>query len=435
MPRSRAPKDYPRPRRQQEHLGLEGETPQDPQFLDTTAVYPQSRAVFFPDRPQTASQGWTHPLSNTDFEPFGPFAPDPSRVRQGLEIAQRVWMTMPHRPGIQILGQLEAGPTVISTGEAESIHRPVRETRVPMPPTPQPVATMIPSVSFTEGAQAQHHRPTGRATVPPTRAATSTALPTMAGSESITPDDTPVRKVTLTKALRYRVLEEAKECVYSLLLSKEGVPSAEVKEKFVREAVTAALHTVCGDASVEGLKLNDSLTTAMANVRHAFKNYASCCIQRSFGLRLPLDIDETEHKRLSVRRLLSELQYMKTQIDPHTGNLTEIREWFTTDLFTDILVDVLFLKKPQWYQYIKNDDLDQAFGLAGAAIGASLREFSEGTFREHSVAVENWRHDFVEVMEVVKGMRADEVAEQCAKLTELQRQIVVKGKSLRPVTD
>ncbi|KAG9310651.1 hypothetical protein JVU11DRAFT_9231 [Chiua virens] len=99
------------------------------------------------------------------------------------------------------------------------------------------------------------------------------------------------------------------------------------------------------------------------------------------------------------------------------------------------LLDVLFLKKLWWYQYVKDDDLDRSFGLAGAAIGASLREFSEGTFREHSVAAENWRYDFVEVMGVVRRMRADEVPGRCAQLTELHHQIVVKGKSLRPIAD
>ena len=47
----------------------------------------------------------------------GSLAPDPARLQCGMEIAQRLWLTMPRRPGVQILGRPETTSMVINMSQ------------------------------------------------------------------------------------------------------------------------------------------------------------------------------------------------------------------------------------------------------------------------------------------------------------------------------
>lgn len=63
--------------------------------------------------------------------------------------------------------------------------------------------------------------------------------------------------------------------------------------------------------------MDGDLTTAMAAVRRSFKDYASCRVQRSLGLRLPLDKPEIERERSRVKHLFKDLQYLGGTVIVH----------------------------------------------------------------------------------------------------------------------
>ncbi|KAF8432116.1 hypothetical protein L210DRAFT_865065, partial [Boletus edulis BED1] len=153
-----------------------------------------------------------------------------------------------------------------------------------------------------------------------------------------------------------------------------------------------------------------------------------------FGLRLPLDMDEIEHKRSSVKYLLADLRYLKKSIHINTGDThIDTKELFTMEFFTDLVIDILFLENQQLHQFITHDNLDQVFMLARAVICASLREFHEGYYKECPVATDNWRDNYHDVMEVLESMQSNE--EQWDWLTGFEQQMMMKGRSLCHASD
>ncbi|KAF8430935.1 hypothetical protein L210DRAFT_3651476 [Boletus edulis BED1] len=300
---------------------------------------------------------------------------------------------MPHWPQIQVLGQPEPKSVIISTGEADPVCRPVRETHVQLPPTPHILT----------------------ATLPTTPTCTSTAEGTAIIMALLPLPSQPA--ASISKGSKDKMVEAVKRSIYMLLLTKEAVPTSEGKSCFIDIATEDGFRLVCGGAVVQKWDMEIELTIAMASVWRSFRDYALCRVQQAFGLRLPLDMDEIEHKRWSMKYLLADLHYLKKSIQINTSNIhIDAKELFMTEFFTDLIINILFLGNQQLHQFITHDNLDQVF------------EFHEGYYKEHPVAIDNWCDDYRDVMEVLESMQSNE--EQRDWLTGLQQQMMMKGRLL-----
>ncbi|KAG6372044.1 hypothetical protein JVT61DRAFT_8751 [Boletus reticuloceps] len=307
---------------------------------------------------------------------------------------------MPNRPAMQIFGQPEA-PGVARTGEPSVVSRPQREVRAAMPSIPQPSAatpvTTVPQASTVESSARQ------------------------------LPADSTVAVTTsnLTRSKKRKLVDDAKYYIYSSMMTQEAIPSSNAKGSIIQNAINSAARD---NMSVTNPKINGELSVVMATVRRLCRDYALCCIQHCYGLRLPLGQLEIEHKREHVAHLLTNHEYLKKTVFENNRWTTQ-PELFRAELFEDLVIDVFFLHNHPLLQHIQADNLDQLFALAAAAIYVSLKEFKEGYYTELPVSLEIWREPYVEVMALITDMRKD--PEKTAQLTLLQQQMIEKGRSLR----
>ncbi|KAF8422994.1 hypothetical protein L210DRAFT_933611 [Boletus edulis BED1] len=320
---------------------------------------------------------------------------------------------MPHWPQIQVLGQPEPKSVIISTGEADPVCRPVRETHVQLPPTPHILTAALPTTpactSTAEGTAIS--TPMHSTTMEPSVA----ALPVPQVMALLPLPSQPA--ASISKGSKDKIVEAVKRSIYMLLLTKEAVPTSEGKSCFIDIATEDGFRLVCGGAVVQKWDMEIELTIAMASVRRSFRDYALCRVQQAFGLRLPLDMDEIEHKRWSMKYLLADLRYLKKSIQINTSNIhIDAKELFMTEFFTDLIINILFLGNQQLHQFITHDNLDQVF------------KFHEGYYKAHPVAIDNWCDDYRDVMEVLESMQSNE--EQRDWLTGLQQQMMMKGRLL-----
>ncbi|KAI6155713.1 hypothetical protein BKA82DRAFT_5826 [Pisolithus tinctorius] len=321
-------------------LNLEGEQAMDPSFLHQGPGYLMTNP--YPFNYQTPSMTEPHQLSSSTWAdrlsahapPGGPSAggyhtyQDTHPPTSLLSSAQRYMLaTAPSRPGVQSTNRYSNSLTnVIHTQGDQEISRPQCQCCVAMPPTPPPPVSV--------GAVAN-------ATVP---------------SDGYVADAALV-PVTVTKQEQGQIVDQAKKEVQKYMFTVDAVPTKNVRAECVKAAIQKATCAVIG-----GGTLSPAQSTGHSN--------------RTVHSKV-------DHKNVQVRQLLTELTFLKPwhyqpmqpTEDPYTATNEGL---FEHKLFTDIIIDILFLSPGQLYKAINKDSMDPLCALAGTAIYAALKDHRNG---------------------------------------------------------
>ncbi|KAI6155716.1 hypothetical protein BKA82DRAFT_4348939 [Pisolithus tinctorius] len=375
-------------------LNLEGEQAMDPSFLHQGPGYLMTNP--YPFNYQTPSMTEPHQLSSSTWAdrlsahapPGGPSAggyhtyQDTHPPTSLLSSAQRYMLaTAPSRPGVQSTNRYSNSLTnVIHTQGDQEISRPQCQCCVAMPPTPPPPVSV--------GAVAN-------ATVP---------------SDGYVADAALV-PVTVTKQEQGQIVDQAKKEVQKYMFTVDAVPTKNVRAECVKAAIQKATCAVIGGVHHELLHIDNNVIGVMTAIHRSFKQYAFCHVQRDYSLRLPLGTvhSKVDHKNVQVRQLLTELTFLKPwhyqpmqpTEDPYTATNEGL---FEHKLFTDIIIDILFLSPGQLYKAINKDSMDPLCALAGTAIYAALKDHRNGIISKLWVS-----------------------AVESARLSEMQRAIIERG--------
>ncbi|KAI6144395.1 hypothetical protein BKA82DRAFT_10154 [Pisolithus tinctorius] len=350
-------------------LNLEGEQAVDPSFLHQGPGYLMTNP--YPFNYQTPSMTEPHQLSSSTWaDRLSAHAPPGGPSAGGYHTYQDT------HPPASLLSSAQrysnSLTNVIHTQGDQEISRPQCQRCVAMPPTPPPPASV--------GAVAN-------ATAP---------------SDGYVADAALV-PVTVTKQERGQIVDQAKKEVQKYMFAVDAVPTKNVRAECVKAAIQKATRAVIGG--------DNDVIGAMTAICRSFKQYTFCRVQRDYGLRLPLGSvhSEVDHKNVQVRQLLAELTFLKPwhyqpmqpTEDPYTATNEGL---FECELFTDIIIDILFLSPGQLYKAINKDSMDPLCALAGTAIYAALKDHRNG---------------------VISKLWASAV--ESARLSEMQRAIIERG--------
>jgi len=210
------------------------------------------------------------------------------------------------------------------------------------------------------------------------------------------------------------------------MVAEDPVPIDSVWDDMVARAIRMALESVVGHTMVvEPASAMKDITGTMTAMRQAYKYYVLCHANTEFSLRLPLGNEGSgiEHQAQRVSYLLTGLNYLR---DPRYPE----RELFSSDFFHNYMVHMLFLTPMELWKSVENNRLDTLFGLGGAAIAATLKDFSRGYYQEVDSSANRWRNVYVQILAQISTMRNDPARKTW--LDGLQQNIVARGRAELP---
>jgi len=135
---------------------------------------------------------------------------------------------------------------------------------------------------------------------------------------------------------------------------------------------------------------------------------------------------EIEHHAERVQGLLENFNYLR---DPRNPN----HEFFSSSFFQNFMVDMLFLTSMNLWKSVQGSTLDTVFGLGGAAMAATLKDFGKGYYHEIDSSSNRWRGDYLQAIQLISHMRDNPARRDW--LDELQRHIMARGRRGLPPTD
>ena len=212
------------------------------------------------------------------------------------------------------------------------------------------------------------------------------------------------------------------------MIVEEVVPTDEEWDKKIAQAISVAIQSVIGSSAVAQLpSLQKNTIGAMAAMRQAFKQYAFCHIHKEFGLRQESGSEgsEIQHQATRVRDLLTDFNFLR---DPHHLET----KFFSSSFFQNFMIDILFLTPMTLWSCIPpNDELDNIFGLGGAALAATLKDFIQGYYCELSdCRADKWRDDYLSILNLITNMQANPVRRDW--LVTLQQSLMARGRAGLP---
>lgn len=225
------------------------------------------------------------------------------------------------------------------------------------------------------------------------------------------------------------VMSRARTNICSFIVAEEAVPAESTRNEMVARAIRMALELVVGFVQVaKPASATKDVIGMMANTQRAYKQYVLCHMNSEFSLRLEPGIEgsEIEHHAERVGFLLENMNYLR---DPRNPN----HEFFSSSFFQNFMIDMLFLTPMNLWQFVRDNTLDTVFGLAGAAIAATLKDFRQGYHSEFDSSAIRWRDDYLEAIQLISHMRDDPARKDW--LDSLQQLIMARGRAGLPPTD
>ena len=216
----------------------------------------------------------------------------------------------------------------------------------------------------------------------------------------------------------------ARSDIYRRMIVEDAVPGDEERDDKIAQAISTAIQSVVGNTAVaQPSSLTKDTMGAMAAMRRAFKQYAFCHIHEEFGLRRELadgEGSEIQHRATRVRFLLTDFNFLR---DPHYPET----EFFSSSFFQNLMIDLLFLTPMTLWNHVpSNGQLDNVFGLGGAALAVTLKDFIQGYYCELSdCSADKWQDDYLSILDLIACMRANPVRRDW--LITLQQSLMTRG--------
>lgn len=145
-----------------------------------------------------------------------------------------------------------------------------------------------------------------------------------------------------------------------------------------------------------------------------------CHVITEFSLHLPVGNEGSgiEYRAQRVSYLLTGLNYLCDPCHPE-------HESFSSNFFHNFMVHMLFLTPMELWKSIENNRFDTLFGLGGAAIAATLKDFGWGYYQEVDSSANRWQNVYVQILMQISVMRNDLARK--IWLDSLQQNITAQG--------
>ncbi|KAL4068545.1 hypothetical protein V8B97DRAFT_2059065 [Scleroderma yunnanense] len=199
------------------------------------------------------------------------------------------------------------------------------------------------------------------------------------------------------------------------MIVEDTVPVDEEQDKKIVQAISVAIQLVVGNTAV-------AQPPSLTKYTITFKQYVFCHIHKEFGLQWESGSEgsEIQHQATRVRYLLTGFNFLQ---DPHHPET----EFFSSSFFQNFMIDMLFLTPMSlWNCVLPNDQLDNVFGLGGAALAVTLKDFIQGYYCELlDCSAEKWQDDYLSILSLISCMQANPIRRDW--LVMLQQSLMTQG--------